>query len=224
MCRILVVEDEPLVRAFLDRALCAEGYAVSATGELAEALRLAVTGDFALVLLDLGLPDGEGFTVLEHLRAAGNRTPVIVLTCRNARRAAAECLDGGADDFVAKPFELSELTARIRARMRHRSGEAEPTVLEHGPVRLHLRNRRAETAAGPIDLSGREFALLETFMRHPEQVLSRCQLLSQVWGYDFDPGTNLVSVYVAALRRKLGGDTIRTVPGGGYRFCAPRAL
>jgi DNA-binding response OmpR family regulator len=223
MCRILVVEDDPPVRAFLDRALSAEGYAVRATGKLAEALRLAGEGDFALVLLDLGLPDGEGFTVLERMRAAGIRTPVIVLTCRNPRPAAAECLDGGADDFVAKPFELSELTARIRARLRHRSGEAEPTVLEHGPIRLHLRTRRAATPAGAIDLSAREFALLETFMRHPEQVLSRCQLLSQVWGYDFDPGTNLVSVYVAALRRKLGEETIQTVRGGGYRFSAPAA-
>jgi DNA-binding response OmpR family regulator len=221
MCRILVVEDDPPVRAFLDRALAAEGYAVRATGELSEALRLATGGEFRLVILDLGLPDGEGFTVLERLRASGNRTPVIVLTCRNPRHAAAACLDGGADDFVAKPFELAELTARIRARLHHRWGEAEPTVLEHGCVRLDLRARRAVTAAGTVDLSAREFSLLETFMRHPDQVLSRWQLLSHVWGYDFDPGTNLVSVYVAALRRKLGDGTIQTVRGGGYRFCAP---
>jgi two-component system, OmpR family, copper resistance phosphate regulon response regulator CusR len=221
MCRILVVEDDPPVRVFLDRALSAEGYAVRATGELAEAQRLAAGGEFGLVLLDLGLPDGEGFTVLERLRASGDRTPVIVLTCRSPRLAAAACLDGGADDFVAKPFELAELTARIRARLHHRRGEVEPTVLEHGCVRLDLRARRAVTAAGTVDLSAREFSLLETFMRHPDQVLSRWQLLSHVWGYDFDPGTNLVSVYVAALRRKLGDGTIQTVRGGGYRFCAP---
>lgn len=222
MCRILLVEDDAPVAAFLDRALSAEGYAVRVARELAEGRALACSGDFALVLLDLGLPDGDGLAVLGAVRAAGQRTPVIVLTARKRGWAAAACLDGGADDFVAKPFELTELLARVRVRLRP-AGEPEPTVLECGDLKLDLRTRRAGTPAGSIDLSRREFALLEVFMRHPAHVLTRWQLLSQVWGYDFDPGTNLVSVYVGALRSKLGKDVIKTVRGGGYRLVVPQA-
>jgi two-component system, OmpR family, copper resistance phosphate regulon response regulator CusR len=216
--RILVVEDDERVRTFLERGLGALGYAVRVADTPDEAFAIAASGDVDLMLLDLGLKGRDGFPVLERLRTAGSTLPVIVLTGSRERPAAA-VLDGGANDYLRKPFELAELAARVRARLRP-SGAIEQTVLEAGEVRLDLRARRATRAEREVDLTARELALLELFMRHPEEVLSREQILSSVWGYDFDPGTNLVSVYVSALRRKLGEGVIETLRGGGYRLRA----
>jgi DNA-binding response OmpR family regulator len=169
------------------------------------------------MILDLGLPGRDGFDVLAELRARGERLPVIVLTARDAVPDRVTGLELGADDYVTKPFSFEELLARVRARLRDDRNE-ESTMLRAGDVTLDLRTRRADVDGASIELTAREFSLAETFMRHPGQVLSREQLLSHVWGYDFDPGSNVVEVYVRYLRRKLGDQRIETVRGMGYRF------
>ena len=182
-------------------------------------LDYALTGEFDLVVLDIGLPELDGFTVLSRLRAAGSRIPVIVLTARDSVPDTVRGLEEGADDYMAKPFSFAELEARIRLRLRTPAGDrAEVTALEHGSVRLDLRTRQVTARGKTMDLSAREFALTEIFLRHPGQVLSREQLLSHVWGYDFEPGSNVVDVYVGYLRRKLGPGVIETVRGMGYRL------
>ena len=155
--------------------------------------------------------------MLTDLRRRGERLPVIVLTARDAVPDRVTGLELGADDYVTKPFSFDELLARVRARLRDDRSE-EATLLRAGDVLLDLRTRRAQVGDRSVELTAREFALTETFMRHPGQVLSREQLLSQVWGYDFDPGSNVVEVYVRYLRRKLGSERIETVRGMGYRF------
>lgn len=216
--KILVVEDEERIAAFLEAGLLAEGYAVdhAATGGNALLRIEAVQPD--LVVLDLGLPDIDGTEVLRELRRRQPGLPVIVLTARGDIDARVESLDLGADDFVPKPFAFEELVARIRARLRG-NGETS-NVLEAGGVRLDLKSRRAVANGRGVDLSAREFALLETFLRHPDQVLTREQLLSHVWGFNFDPASNVVDVYVRYLRKKLGADTIKTVRRIGYRLQA----
>jgi DNA-binding response OmpR family regulator len=171
------------------------------------------------VILDLGLPGADGFDVLEAMRGRGEAMPVIILTARDEVDDKVRGLDAGADDYVTKPFKFEELLARVRARLRTERGQDE-LELSVGPIKLDLRSRRAAVADRQIELSTREFALLETFMRHPGQVLSREQLLSRVWGYDFDPGSNIVDVYVGYLRKKVGADAIETVRGAGYRLHA----
>ncbi len=217
MTQILIVEDEERIASFVARGLRAAGYAthVEARGEgVAE---LAVGGEFGLVILDVGLPDVDGFTVLNRLRAAGCTLPVIMLTARTAVRDRVAGLEGGADDYLTKPFSFEELLARVRLRLRG-AGREEPVTLRQGDLSLDLLTRRARVGEREIDLSAREFALAEVFLRHAGQVLSREQLLSSVWGYDFDPGSNVVDVYVRYLRRKLGADRIETVRGMGYRL------
>jgi DNA-binding response OmpR family regulator len=218
--RLLVVEDEARIAAFLVKGLAAHGYAVDHASTAREALRLAAGTTFSLMVLDLRLPDADGLDVLRTLRRRGQNLPVIVLTARGEVGERVEGLEGGADDYLTKPFAFDELLARIRVRLRNRSDES--TVLSAGGIRLDLRTRRAETEDREVDLTAREFALLEAFLRHPGQVLSRVQLLSQVWGMDFDPGTNLVDVYVGYLRRKLGDGAFETVRGVGYRLIAGR--
>ena len=169
------------------------------------------------MILDLGLPGMDGFEVLEAVRARGEAMPVIILTARDDVDDKVRGLDAGADDYVTKPFKFEELLARVRARLRSEAGHEE-VELAVGDVKLDLRSRRAHVAGRHMELSTREFALLETFMRHPGQVLSREQLLSRVWGYDFDPGSNVVDVYVGYLRKKVGADAIETVRGAGYRL------
>ncbi|MGH2451004.1 MAG: response regulator transcription factor [Candidatus Limnocylindria bacterium] len=216
MARILIAEDDPRISSFLEKGLKASGFStvVADDGELAQALGL--TQDFDLLILDLGLPEQEGLLVLQELRSRGKKLPVLVLTGRRDRDAAT-CLEHGADDYMTKPFEFAELLARVRARLRG-NGTEEATVLHAGPVRLDLKTRRATVGEKTEHLTAREFALLETLLRHADQVLSREQLLSHVWGYSFDPGTNVVNVYVNALRKKLGADVIETVRGAGYRL------
>jgi DNA-binding response OmpR family regulator len=215
--RILIAEDESRIAAFLEKGLRANGFATTVTGDGGEALALARSGSFDLVVLDLGLPGMEGFEVLRELREAGSRLPVVILTARDGVRDTVAGLEGGADDYVTKPFRFDELLARVRVRLRG-DRAAEETLLTAGGAALDLRTRRATVGGAQVDLTAREFALAEVFFRHPGQVLSREQLLSQVWGYDFDPGSNIVDVYVGYLRRKLGKHLIVSVRGMGYRL------
>jgi DNA-binding response OmpR family regulator len=216
MARILIAEDDPLVGGAIEESLRAKGYQtfVADNGETAQSLSL--TDEFDLLILDIGLPGREGFHVLQELRARGKTMPVLVLTGRPERDAVA-CLEAGADDYMRKPFHFEELLARVRTRLRS-AGTQEANVLSAGDVRLDLKTRRATVGENTVDLTAREFLLLETLLRHADQVLSREQLLSHVWGYSFDPTTNLVNVYINSLRKKLGAEVIETVRGVGYRL------
>jgi DNA-binding response OmpR family regulator len=181
---------------------------------------MAAEPDLDAVVLDLGLPDIDGTEVLRRLRARERAVPVVVLTARGEVGDRVRGLDLGADDYLVKPFAFEELLARLRARLRVRDHQ-DPVELRVGTVTLNLRTRRAKVGEREVDLSAREFALLEVFLRHPGQVLAREQLLSQVWGLGFDPESNVVDVYVRHLRRKLGDGVITTVRGMGYRLQRP---
>ncbi len=223
MTLILIAEDEPRIAAFLEKGLRASGFAtvIADTGTLAAALLRQQA--FDLLILDLGLPGKDGHEVLQELRRrGGNRLPVIILTARDGVDDTVAGLEGGADDYMTKPFRFEELLARIRARLRD-GDAADSTVLRCGEVVLDLRTRRALVGDRTVELTAREFTLLETLMRHPGQVLSRQQLLDRVWGYDFDPGSNVVDVYVRYLRNKLGAERFGTVRGVGYRLVEPPA-
>jgi DNA-binding response OmpR family regulator len=215
--RILIAEDETGISSFLENGLRAAGFAATVVEDGSSALALARTGEFDLVVLDLGLPTRDGLSVLEELRSAGNRMPVIILTARSHLDDTVAGLDRGADDYVTKPFRFEELLARIRARLRT-GGSAEETELRAGEVVLDLMTRRARVGDREVELSAREFALAEVFFRNARHVLSREQLLSLVWGYDRDPGSNVVDVYVGYLRKKFGDGVITTVRGMGYRL------
>ena len=217
MSGILVVEDEPTIADFVERGLRAHGHSTAVTDEPDRALALALSGEFALIVLDLGLPGGDGFDVLRAVRERRHDVPVLVLTAQFEERDAVACLEAGADDYMTKPFRFEELLARVAALLR-RTGTPEGRVLHAGDLQLDLLTRRAKLGDRTVDLTAREFLLLEAFLRHPDKVLSREQLLSQVWGYSFDPRTNIVSVYVGSLRKKLGADRIETVRGMGYRL------
>jgi DNA-binding response OmpR family regulator len=217
MSRVLVVEDEARIATFVERGLRAAGYSVDTAGDGAGALRAVRSGAPDLVVLDLGLPDLDGLEVLATLRGEGHRMPVIILTARDEVSDTVRGFEGGADDYVTKPFAFEELLMRVRARLRA-VGRAEVQELVHGDLRLDLRTRRVRTPDGERELSAREFALLEALMRHPGAVRSREELLDRVWGFDFDPGSNVVEVYVRYLRRKVGAERIQTVRGAGYRM------
>lgn len=221
MSRVLVVEDEARISSFIAKGLRGNGFTPTVVADGQSGYDYAMTGEFDLIILDIGLPLMDGFTVLDRIRRAGNAIPVIILTARDSTTDTVAGLEGGADDYMAKPFRFEELLARVRLRLRTDRVE-EPTVLTHGDLTLDLRTRRVQVAGRPIDLSAREFTLAETFLRNPGVVLSREQLLSRVWGYDFEPGSNVVDVYVRYLRRKLGADRIETVRGMGYRLADPR--
>ena len=217
MSRILIAEDERRIASFLEKGLKANGFATEVAADGERALSLASTGRFDLVILDLGLPRMDGFDVLREIRERDTALPVVILTARDSVGDTVGGLEGGADDYITKPFRFEELLARVRVRLRSER-TAEPTVLESGDAVLDLRTRQVVVDGSIVDLSAREFALAEVFFRHPGQVLSREQLLSQVWGYDFDPRSNIVDVYVGYLRRKLGKDRIASVRGMGYRL------
>jgi DNA-binding response OmpR family regulator len=215
--RILIVEDEPRLVSFLEKGLRANGFVTAVAADGATALAKADAEEFDLVLLDLGLPDIDGLEVLAELRRRGIGLPVLALTAREELDDKVRGLNAGADDYVTKPFRFDELLARIRARLRT-GGTPEVTLLEAAGVTLDLRTRTASVEGKTSELTAREFAMLETLMRHAGQVLSREQLLSRVWGYDHDPGSNVVEVYIRYLRRKLGAERIQTVRGMGYRL------
>jgi DNA-binding response OmpR family regulator len=217
MSRILVAEDEERISSFVEKGLRAAGHTPVVSADGLEALEHARTGNFDLVLLDVGLPGIDGFEVLRRLRVENTTLPVIMLTARSQTSDTVAGLDGGANDYIPKPFKFDELLARIRLRLRD-VGQVSETTLHYGDLVLDLRTRRVTVGDRTVDLSAREFALAEEFLRHPDQVLSREQLLSRVWGLDFDPGSNVVDVYVRYLRGKFGADRIETLRGMGYRL------
>jgi DNA-binding response OmpR family regulator len=218
MNRILIVEDEERITLFLEKGLKANGFVTAVAASANEGLAMARIGGFDLMILDLGLPDRDGMEVLRELRETDTKTPVIILTARDGVAETVTGLESGADDYVPKPFQFEELLARIRVRLRDQRAP-EPTVLRVGDATLDLRTRKVSVGDRSLEeLTAREFALAEMFFRHPGQVLSREQLLSHVWDYDYDPGSNVVDVYVGYLRKKLGEGRISTVRGMGYRL------
>ena len=220
MARILIAEDEPRLAAFLEKGLRAGGFTTTVVGDgLSASATAANEADFDLLILDLGLPGKDGLEVLSDLRAAGNQLPVIILTARDDTGDRVAGLEAGADDYIGKPFHFEELIARVRARLRSdKSGGEDRHVVTAGRITLDLRTRWVSNGETDVELSAREFELLRTFLEHPNQVLSREQLLANVWGYDYDPGSNVVDVYVGYLRRKLGSNRFETVRGVGYRY------
>ena len=223
--RVLVIEDEQTLAGFIEQSLRAEGYAVTVVNDGPNGEAAALTGDYALVLLDLTLPGKDGLDVLRAIRARMPDLPVIVLTARAAIEQRVEGLDRGANDYVTKPFSLEELLARVRAQLRA-PGQRESSVLDVNGIRMDLRTRRVERDGHDVQLTAREFEVLAYLMRHPDQVLSREQILNAVWGFDFDPGTKVLEVYIGYLRKKLANaeapDPIETVRNIGYRLRVPR--
>jgi DNA-binding response OmpR family regulator len=217
--RILIAEDEERIASFIEKGLRSNGFTTAVAGDGHEAIALARSGDFDLLILDLGLPGRDGADVLRELREWDRRTPVVILTARDGLTDKVAGLEAGADDYVTKPFRFEELLARVRVRLRDERAP-EPTMLRAAGCALDLRTRRLLVGERSMELTAREFALAETFFRHAGQVLSREQLLSNVWGYDYDPGSNVVDVYVGYLRKKIGEDRITTIRGMGYQLKA----
>jgi DNA-binding response OmpR family regulator len=221
MYRILVAEDESRIAAFVEKGLRSNGFTLTLSADANEAIALALGGSFDLLILDLGLPGKDGLEVLEELRGQGEQLPIIILSARDDIRDKVAGFEGGADDYLTKPFRFEELLVRIRARLRSNAGNAsaqEVMELLAGDIVLDLRTRKVKVGDRWIELPAREFILAETFFRHPGQVMSREQLLDRVWGYDYDPGSNIVDVYVGYLRKKLGSKLLETVRGMGYRL------
>jgi two-component system, OmpR family, response regulator len=221
--RVLVVDDEVRTAALLRRGLSEEGYAVDVAQDATEALWRASEFGYDAVVLDVLLPGMSGFEVCRRLRAGGCWAPVLLLTARDAVEDRVRGLDAGADDYLTKPFSFSELTARIRALIRRGSAER-PVVLQVGELRLDPARRQVWLGQQEVPLSAKEFALLELFVRHPGQVLSRSRILEHVWDFAYEGGSNVVDQYVRYLRRKIdrpfGVDYLETVRGAGYRLRA----
>jgi two-component system, OmpR family, response regulator len=217
--RVLVVEDEPRMAALLRRGLVEEGHAADVAGRGEDAVWMAEAHPYDAIVLDVMLPGMNGFETCKHLRAAGVWSPVLMLTARDAVEDRVAGLDAGADDYLAKPFSLVELLARLRALAR-RGGVERPTELVVGELRLDPASRRVWRRGVEVQLSPKEFALLETFMRRPGQVLTRLQLLEHAWDFAYDNRSNVVDVYVGYLRQKVGRDVFETVRGAGYRLTA----
>lgn len=222
MTKILIAEDESRIAAFIEKGLRANGFTTDIAVDAQAAINMAYGGQFDLMILDLGLPGKDGLQILEELRGQGENLPIIILTARDDLHDKVVALDGGADDYITKPFRFEELLARVRLRLRLRSASSPPPepeqLLKVGEIVLNLRTRKVRVGDRLIDLAAREFSMAETFLRHPGQVFSREQLLDRVWGYDYDPGSNIVDVYVGYLRKKLGNKLIETVRGIGYRL------
>ena len=219
--RVLVVEDEVKMAALLRRALEEEGYAVDLAGRADEALWLGTENAYDAVVLDVMLPDGDGFSVCRGLREAGRWSPVLMLTARDAVADRVAGLDAGADDYLTKPFSLAELMARLRALIR-RGAVERPAILRVGDLSLDPTTRTVRRGERAIELTAKEFALLEYLMRHPGEVLGRTRLIEHVWDFAYDGDSNVVDVYVRYLRNKIdrpfGRETIETVRGAGYRL------
>jgi DNA-binding response OmpR family regulator len=220
VARILIVEDEPRISSFLGRALISCGYDVDCASDTVPALEKLRSASYDLVLLDLLLPTGDGFSVLEQLIELIPDQEVIVLSALGDDDSKVRCFELGASDYLTKPFFVAELLARVRARIHHASERVNVRFLERGGVRLDLRRRAAVANGKLINLSGREFLLLEYLMRKHSDVCTREELLRSVWGYTFNPGTNVVDVYVRRLRTKLGQDVIETIRDVGYSYPA----
>jgi DNA-binding response OmpR family regulator len=221
---VLLIEDDPAIVRFLERGLAAHGHRTISADNGEDGLRMAADEAVDLVLLDIMLPRLDGRRVLERIRLRRSDLPVLMLTARDEVHNKVGALDSGADDYLTKPFDLEELLARMRALTR-RSDQSWSSRMEFADLKVDLRSRRVWRGDRQVDLSSREFALLEYFMSHPGQVLSRQQILSGVWDYAFDPGSNVVDVYVRYLRSKLDRrgepSIIETVRGAGYRFEPP---
>jgi two-component system, OmpR family, response regulator len=217
--RVLVIDDEPKIVSFVTRALAARGYDVDSAGNGSDGLELIRMGGYAVVVLDLRLPDIDGIAVLRTTLDERPDQQVIVLSALPDVETKVRCLDLGAADYITKPFSLTELIARVRRRVRQRASDGE-RYLRAGRLVLDLRSRAADVGDGMVKLAGREFLLLHHLVRHRDEVCTREELLSDVWGYSFDPGTNAVEVCVRRLRAKLGSDLIETVRNVGYSFHA----
>ena len=219
--RVLIVEDDVKLAAAIRRGLQAEGVVADVAGRGEDALWMAEATEFDAVLLDVMLPGIDGFDTCRRLRADGIWTPIIMVTARDAVEDRVQGLDQGADDYLVKPFSLAELLARLRAVAR-RGPVERPVVFEVGDLRLDPTTRQVWRGSTEVDLSPKEFALLETFMRHPGEVLSQFQLLEHAWGYDYENRSNVVEVYVRYLREKIdrpfGVRSLETVRGAGYRL------
>jgi DNA-binding response OmpR family regulator len=219
--RILVIDDETRILEFLRLGLEAEGFVVDAAGDGAVGLRLALEGSYELVVLDLLLPRVDGLHVLAELRRARADLPVLILSARSDLPTRLRGFDLGANDYMAKPFSFDELVARVRVHLRRSGESSDGSRLRAGRVQLDLARRQAEIDDRLVDLSAGEFRLLYHLVSHPGEVVSRERLLSEVWGYSFDPGSNVVDVCVRRLRKKLGcAEAIETVRNGGYRVAA----
>ncbi len=217
MSHILIVEDESEIASFLAKGLTADGYTTTAVNSGTSALAIMQQVHPDLVILDIGLPDTDGFTVLQHMRSAGLETPVIILTARSSVNDTVSGLQSGADDYMSKPFSFEELRARIQLRLK-KDTTTTTSDLSHGDLRLDVRNRTATVEGATVELTAREYSLVEVFLLNPGRVLSRDELLEAVWGHNVDAGSNVVEVYMRYLRRKLGSDRFVTVRGVGYRL------
>ena len=220
MTRILIADDEPRIASFIAKGLTAAGFTTSSVEDGIRALDYGSSGDFELLILDIGLPRMDGLAVLSALRAMRCTVPVIVLTARDSLQDTLTALDGGADDYMTKPFRFEELLSRIRLRLRDSPGVPEEPVPTSGDVTLDVDLRSANVHGRIVPLSAREFAMARAFVENEGKLLSREQLLNRVWGYDFDGSSNVVDVYVGYLRNKLGPERFLAVRGAGYRFVA----
>ena len=220
--KILIVEDERRVARFIERALQEQAYTVRVADRCATARDLLAESPFDAIVLDLGLPDGDGLELLREWRASGFNEPVLILSARDAVGDRIRGLNIGADDYLPKPFSIDELVARLRSLLRRHSTGPRSTVLEHRGVRLDLLARTATAHTRPVELTSREFALLELFLQNPRRVLTRTLIAEKIWDASYDLGTNLIDVYVRRLRQKLdqpnGEPFIRTVRGSGYQL------
>jgi two-component system OmpR family response regulator len=214
---VLVVEDEPRMAGLLKRALQEEGHAVDVAADGREGLWLATENTYGAIVLDIMLPGLDGIGVCRRLREAGSWVPVLLLTARDGVGDRVRGLDAGADDYLVKPFSLLELAARLRALAR-RDDRSRPVILAEGDLSLDPAAKRVWRAGTELQLSPKEFSLLEFFLRHPGQVLTRSQIIEAVWDFAYDGGSNVVDQYVKYLRRKIGWQDIETVRGMGYRL------
>jgi two-component system OmpR family response regulator len=218
--RILVVEDDATIAEFVSQGLVEAGYAVDAAADGLQGLELASAAAYDAAIVDVMLPGLDGLTLIDRMRARGIRAPVLILSARRTVDDRVRGLQAGGDDYLTKPFAFAELLARVQALIRRSTGAAEPTRLTVGDLSLDLLTRRTERAGREIELRPREFALLEYLMRNPGRVLTKTMILSHVWGYSFNPGTNVVDVLVSRLREKIDRDfepkLLRTVRGAGY--------
>jgi two-component system, OmpR family, response regulator QseB len=213
--RVLLAEDDTMIAQGLQTALRQNGFAVDWMQDGRSAAGALRTSAFDVVLLDLGLPHRDGIEVLRELRKRGDPTPVIILTARDEIQDRIAGLDAGADDYIVKPFDLDEVTARIRSVLRRAAGRGDPSI-QHGELRLDPVARTVERGGLPVSLSAHEFSVLETLLQRPGAVLSRSQIEDRLYGWDEQIGSNAVEVYIHGLRRKLGSDAIRTLRGVGY--------